>query len=110
MGKRKIELCLSKAVRSTTLGLMILLAAVSNCFSESYDPDPWDNTPPVTVEFDYVIPHVVTLRQADGHAAAGQTLAASNPVDLQQLQWTYVCGSSSTASVALPLLVRPLRR
>jgi hypothetical protein len=53
-----------KALHSITLGLMVLLAGASNCFSQSYDPDPWDDTPPVTVEFNYLLPQVVSLEQS----------------------------------------------
>jgi hypothetical protein len=50
-----------RALHAITLGLMVFLAGASNCFSQSYDPDPWDNTPPVTVDFDYLIPHLVSV-------------------------------------------------
>lgn len=36
------------------------MSIAANCTSESYDPDPYDATPPVTVEFEYVTPHVNT--------------------------------------------------
>ena len=39
------------------LGLMLFLAGTAFCSSDSYDPDPYDDIPPVvTVEFNYVVP------------------------------------------------------
>ena len=44
-------------LRSIVLGLMLFLAGTAFCSSDSYDPDPYDNVPPVvTVEFNYVVP------------------------------------------------------
>jgi hypothetical protein len=36
---------------------MVFLAGAASCSSDSYDPDPYDDVPPVvTVEFNYVVP------------------------------------------------------
>src|SRR5438270_162214 len=44
-------------LRSTVLGLMLFLAGTAFCSCDSYDPDPYDDIPPlVTVEFSYVVP------------------------------------------------------
>jgi hypothetical protein len=44
-------------LRSIVLGLMLFLAGTAFCSCDSYDPDPYDNVPPVvTVEFNYVVP------------------------------------------------------
>ena len=46
-----------KLVRKTALGLMFILAATALCWCDSYDPDPYDDIPPVvTVEFNYFVP------------------------------------------------------
>ncbi len=50
----------AKFVRRCALGLMFLLSVAANCTSESYDPDPYDATPPVTVNFEYLTPHITT--------------------------------------------------
>jgi hypothetical protein len=39
---------------------MLVLSVAANCTSESYDPDPYDATPPVTVNFEYLTPHIAT--------------------------------------------------
>ena len=51
-------------VRGTILGLMFFLAGTAYCSCDSYDPDPYDNIPPVvTVEFNYVVPSRVSIRR-----------------------------------------------
>ncbi len=50
----------AKLVRRCALGLMFMLSVAANCTSESYDPDPYDDTPPVTVNFEYLTPHITT--------------------------------------------------
>jgi len=43
--------------RGIVLGLMIFLAGTAFCSTDSYDPNPYDDIPPVvTVEFNYVVP------------------------------------------------------
>jgi hypothetical protein len=42
---------------------MVLLAGTASCSSDSYDPDPYDDVPPVvTVDFNYVVPGRITIR------------------------------------------------
>ncbi len=42
---------------------MFFLAGTASCWSDSYDPDPYDDIPPiVTVDFNYVVPSQVTER------------------------------------------------
>ena len=44
-------------LRGVVLGLMLFLAGTAFCSSDSYDPNPYDDIPPVvTVEFNYVVP------------------------------------------------------
>jgi hypothetical protein len=68
---------------------MFVLSVAANCTSESYDPDPYDATPPVTVNFEYLTPHIATTpsRRADlGNSATAhferleQTLFRNAPV------------------------------
>lgn len=50
-------------IRGAVLACMIILAGTACCSSDSYDPDPYDDTPPVvTVEFNYVVPPRVNIR------------------------------------------------
>jgi hypothetical protein len=42
---------------------MVFLAGAASCSTDSYDPDPYDDVPPVvTVEFNYVVPSQVNIR------------------------------------------------
>ncbi len=51
-------------LRGLVLGCMVLLAGTASCSCDSYDPDPYDDIPPiVTVEFNYVVPGRVTIRR-----------------------------------------------
>jgi len=46
-------------LRGGVLGLMFFLAGTACCWCDSYDPNPYDDIPPVvTVEFNYVVPRV----------------------------------------------------
>ena len=46
------------------LGCMVLLAGTASCSCDSYDPDPYDDVPPVvTVEFNYVVPGGINIRR-----------------------------------------------
>ena len=46
-----------RCLRGLVLGLMLFLAGAAFCSTDSYDPDPYDDIPPVvTVEFNYVVP------------------------------------------------------
>lgn|GEM_PF-1648327 len=53
----KMLLLAQKILRRATIGLMFLLAGTACCWCDSYDPNPYDDIPPVvTVEFNYVVP------------------------------------------------------
>ncbi len=52
-----------KWIRGLVLGCMMILAGTASCSSDSYDPDPYDDVPPVvTVDFNYVVPGRITIR------------------------------------------------
>jgi hypothetical protein len=101
---------LSRTLHAVMLGLMVLLAGVSNCLCESYDPDPWDETPPVFVDFDYVLPHAVNLDRTSRHTVGTSCdLAAVNTTcpqraPKQQSYLSLVAGTKrSFQSLALQL-------
>lgn len=41
---------------------MFLLTVGASCWSDSYDADPWDDTPPVTVDFNFVKPPPISTQ------------------------------------------------
>ena len=50
--------------RGFVLACTVFLAGAASCSSDSYDPDPYDDVPPVvTVEFNYVVPSQVNFRR-----------------------------------------------
>lgn len=58
-----------RLLRGTVLGLMCLLAGTASCSCDSYDPNPYDDSPPVVVEYSYVVPSGVTVRRPGIHVA-----------------------------------------
>jgi len=53
-----------KWIRGLLLGCMVLLAGTASCSCDSYDPDPYDDVPPVvTVDFNYVVPGRINIRR-----------------------------------------------
>jgi hypothetical protein len=51
-------------IRGLVLACMVFLAGAAACSSDSYDPDPYDDVPPVvTVEFNYVVPSQLNIRR-----------------------------------------------
>jgi hypothetical protein len=101
-------------IRGLVLACMVFLAGTASCSCDSYDPDPYDDTPPVvTVEFNYVVPRRVNIRRPQNQNKRPIR------VDLQsisrQLPFADV-GALYESLVASPLLrgspqwVIPLRR
>jgi hypothetical protein len=65
-------------VRRSILGLMFFLAGAACCWSDSYDPDPYDDVPPVvTVEFNYVVPKRVSIRRPSAQTRKVQSVYAA---------------------------------
>src|SRR5512140_1250258 len=63
-GKAKMFLLAHRWIRGLVLACMVFLAGAASFSSASYDPDPYDDVPPVvTVEFNYVVPNQVNIRR-----------------------------------------------
>jgi hypothetical protein len=101
-----------RVARSVVLGLMFFLAVTAPCSSSSYDPDPYDDVPPVvTVEFNYVVPSAVNVRQSNvpggsWHNAAlleASLISAAPPALAEN-------GPAPDLIQGSPVLVVPLRR
>jgi hypothetical protein len=100
-----------RILRGVVLGLMFLLAAAASCSCDRYDPDPYDDIPPVvTVDFNYVVPHGVNLRRS---LQAGNRLQAPSSSHSSQVTMVGVeLLTNPAVSVLLqnaPRAVRPLR-
>ena len=101
-----------RLARYVVLGLMFFLAVTAPCSSDSYDPDPYDDVPPVvTVEFNYVVPSAISIRQSSApHRSWHQATlrdAALNSVVLPALAENRSVPGLAQSS---PVLVVPLRR
>src|SRR5580765_5586798 len=58
-----------RLLRGMVLGLMCLLAGTASCSCDSYDPNPYDDAPPLVVEYSYVVPSGVTVRRPGTHVS-----------------------------------------
>ncbi len=101
----------AKFVRRCALGLMLVLSVAANCTSESYDPDPYDDTPPVTVDFEYLTPHIATTpsRRDDlGNSATAHFERVEQPLFRNALVFAvFYSGLAAPKSILVPV---PLRR
>lgn len=67
-----------RIARATVLGLMFILAATAACTSDSYDPNPYDDIPPVvTVQYNYIVPNRVSVRRPGAQAKVRHNAAFS---------------------------------
>jgi hypothetical protein len=104
----------SKIVRHMVFGLMFVLAMAAGCSCDSYDPDPYDDMPPVvSVEFNYVVPSKVSIRLPGAQARNRQQsrqmlgtagLAASTGLFLLEPFFAPAFGKGH------PQIIIPLRR
>jgi len=102
-----------RSLRCIVLGLMFFLAGTASCWCDSYDPDPYDDIPPVvTVDFNYVVPSQITVRGPSIQVNAPQHIVVS----AGQLQgftapqlFLYSGAASSLTQTPSNMLI-PLRR
>lgn len=109
----KMFLFCHRSVRGIVLGLMFFLAGTACCWSDSYDPDPYDDIPPVvTVDFNYVVPSTVTVRVPRIQVNTPQRIAvrACQIQGCATSQLFYLVGVSSPLRQGPSNLVIPLRR
>jgi hypothetical protein len=103
-----------RIIRATVLGLMFFLAMTAACSTDSYDPNPYDDIPPVvTVEYNYLVPNRVNVRLPNAQAkirrhgsssvAAVQLASASMP-SFPEAQ------AAPPLQMGSPQLAIPLRR
>ena len=105
-----------KWIRGLVLGCMVLLAGTASCSTDSYDPDPYDNIPPVvTVEFNYVVPGRVSIRRPQNQNKRPFRIDSASKSQSQSLPVAQVNGLFESL-VASPILYGspqgaiPLRR
>jgi hypothetical protein len=103
-----------KWIRGLVLGCMVLLAGTASCSCSSYDPDPYDDVPPVvTVEFNYVVPGRINIRRPQNQNKRPIRIESASKA--RQLPFAEVAGLYESLAVS-PLLhgspqwAIPLRR
>lgn len=103
---------LTRCLRGAVLGMMLLLSGMASMVCFSYDADGDDSTPPVTVEFNGVVPSkkgiqvssprlsVVAQHVSDAQPATVELLASANFLSIP----------AKDMDKGFPQLVVPLRR
>jgi len=102
-----------RTLRGMVLGLMFFLAGTSCCWSDSYDPDPYDNIPPlITVDFNYVVPSAVIVRAPRIQVKSPQRIVVtfSGPQNIAMPPLFLNTRTASPLGQSPSNLVIPLRR
>ena len=112
--RAKMFLLAHRWLRGLVLGCMVLLAGTASCSCDSYDPDPYDDAPPVvSVEFNYVVPGRINIRRPQNQNK--RPIRIDSGSKSQQLQFAEVRGLYESLATS-PLLhgspqwAIPLRR
>ena len=97
-----------KSVLSAALSLILLMFGGANLFSVSVDNDGDDETPPITVEFNFMASSKKTIQVEKDEAVRHKTEYARS--EALQHQSSSLDGQSVTGSISIsPQLVVPLR-
>jgi|SRR5215467_7580174 len=102
-----------RCVRTAVFGLMFFLAVTASCSSDSYDPDPYDDNPPVvTVDFNYVVPSCMHLRRPNVQSRNRHEALSSAKVHQASifLALTFTECVAPSLPQRPPQLLTPLRR
>ena len=93
---------------------MFFLAVTAACSSDSYDPNPYDDIPPVvTVQYNYVVPNRVNVRRPNAQAKVRHNAALSMTAQRQgEATLPAILEAQATPALLMgaPQLVIPLRR
>lgn len=103
---------LVKYFRGAVLSVMFLLTVGASCSSDSYDPNPWDDIPPVvTVDFNFVKPPVVSTQDSHHSAQRFAISAVYLPLARASQELEFVAPFAITPNQARPgtPLCSPLR-
>ena len=104
-----------RIARATVLGLMFFLAATAACTSDSYDPNPYDDIPPlVTVQYNYLVPSLLNVRRPSLQVKIRQNASFVATTPSQGSVVSIPANLEARATPALlmgaPQVVIPLRR
>lgn len=99
--------------RATVLGLMFILAVAAACTTDSYDPNPYDDIPPVvTVHYNYLLPKLENANSFKSQST-NPTDVSRSVIEQQQapaLALALLETQVIPASLIPPQMVIPLRR
>jgi hypothetical protein len=103
-----------RMIRATVLGLMFFLAMAAACSTDSYDPNPYDDIPPVvTVEFNYLVPNRVNVRRPNAQAKIrrhGFSSVATEPLASASTPAFFEALATPALQMGSPQSAIPLRR
>lgn len=102
-------------LRGLVLGCMVLLAGTASFSCDSYDPDPYDDVPPVvTVDYNYVVPGRINIWRPQKQNERRFDIDSASKA--RQLPFAEVSGLYESQVVSSPILYGspqgaiPLRR
>lgn len=100
----------TRLLRGAVLGMMLLLSAMASMVCFSYDADGDDSTPPVTVEFNGIVPSKKAFQISQLQSiAASHHLRNVQPASPDS-QIALVFPSAQATDSTSPQFVLPLRR
>lgn len=104
-----------RIARATVFGLMFFLAATAACTSDSYDPNPYDDIPPVvTVQYNYLVPSLMSVRRPNAQAKVrhNNSFSVTTLPQGAAVSISAILEAQATPALLLgaPQVVIPLRR
>lgn len=103
---------LTRYLRGAVLGMMLLLSGMAGMVCFSYDADGDDSTPPVTVEFNGVVPSKKGIQVSSPRSiAVAQHVQGAQPASPELLaSVSFLSRPATDMDKGSPQLVVPLRR
>jgi len=107
-----MKLLITRFLRGAVLGMMLLLSGMASMVCFSYDADNDESTPPVTVEFNGVVPSKKSIQISRPHSnMVAHHIRGTEPPQVDFAASVVLSMASAPALVkASPQLLVPLRR
>lgn len=108
---RSMKLFITRFLRGAVLGMMLLLSGMASMVCFSYDADNDASTPPVTVEFNGVVPSKKGVQISRPRSSVAHHIRATEPPAAGLVAQVVLSTASVPALIqAFPQLLVPLRR
>src|ERR1044071_3782391 len=109
---RSMKLLITRFLRGAVLGMMLLLSGMASMVCFSYDADNDESTPPVTVEFNGVVPSKKSIQISQPRSGVvAQRIRVTEPPSVDFAASLVLSMVSAPALLqASPQLLVPLRR